>query len=135
MAKKFVNELRVGDVIMVEDGILQAIKTIHPGSKNTTAIEFENGKLMITGHTAQYPVVSCKVDVSMSIEEVYNSVLDDNMSLTEFTVWCSKKRQVDIMNILLYTALAIIALLAGWHIGDYANIALFELITQTNYNG
>ena len=92
MAKKFVNELRIGDVIMVEDGVLQSIKTIHTGSKNTIAIEFENGKVMITGHTAQYPVVSCKVDVNLSVEEVYNLVLDDNMSLTEFTVWCSKKR-------------------------------------------
>ena len=55
------------------------------------AIEFENGKVMISGHTTQYPVVSCKVDTSLSVEEVYNMVLDDNMSLVEFTVWVDSR--------------------------------------------
>mgnify|MGYP006282666627 CR=1 FL=1 len=77
--KKFVSEF------------LQSVKSVHPGGKNNMAIEFENGKVMISGHTTQYPVVSCKVDTSLSVEEVYNMVLDDNMSLVEFTVWVDSR--------------------------------------------
>ena len=92
MAKKFVNELRKGDVIVFEDGDIQSIKSVNPGSKRTVVVEMQNGKVMITDHTTQFPVVSSKVDIDLSIEEMYNLILDDNMSLTDFTLWCTKKR-------------------------------------------
>lgn len=92
MAHKFVNELRKGDVVVFEDTILQSIKSIHSGSGKTTLVEFENGKVMLTGNTTQYPIVACKVDVTLSIEEVYNMILDDSMSLTEFTVWVTAQK-------------------------------------------
>lgn len=91
--KKFVSELRKGDVVVIEDGVLQTVRAVHTGGKNNMSVEFENGKVMISGHTTQYPVVSCKVDTSLSINEVYNLILDDNMSLLEFTVWVSSQKK------------------------------------------
>lgn len=87
MVKKFVNELQTGDVVVFEDGNLQSVKLTQKGGDRSTLVKFANGKVMITGHTAQYPVVSTKVDTKLSIEDVYNLVLDDNMSLLEFTTW------------------------------------------------
>jgi len=87
MATKFVNDLRKGDAVIVEDGVLQVIKELHPAGGKNVSIVFENGKTMIVGLTTLLPVVTTKADNSLSVEEVYNLVLDDNMSLTEFTVW------------------------------------------------
>lgn len=89
--KKFVNDLRKGDAVLVEDGVLQTIREIHPAGGKNVAIEFNNGKTMVVGLTTLLPVVSSKVDTDLSVEEVYNLVLDDNMSLTEFTVWASAR--------------------------------------------
>lgn len=85
--KKFVNDLRKGDAVLVEDGVLQTVREIHPAGGKNVSIEFNNGKTMIVRLTTLLPVVSTKVDTDLSVEEVYNLVLDDNMSLTEFTVW------------------------------------------------
>jgi hypothetical protein len=46
---------------------------------------------MIVGLTTLVPVVTSKVNTGLSVEEVYNMVLDDNMSLTEFTVWVAAR--------------------------------------------
>lgn len=89
--KKFVNDLRKGDAVLVEDGVLQTVREIHPAGGKNVSIEFNNGKTMIVGLTTLLPVVSTKVDTDLSVEEVYNLVLDDNMSLTEFTVWASAR--------------------------------------------
>ena len=91
MATKFVNDLRRNDVVIVETGFLQVIKDIHPAGGNNVAIKFNNGTTMIVGNTALVPVVTSKVDTNLSVEEVYNLVLDDNMSLTEFTVWSASR--------------------------------------------
>ena len=91
MANKFVNDLRRNDVVIVETGFLQVIKDIHPAGGKNVAIEFNNGKTMIVSLTTLVPVVSSKVDTNLPVEEVYNLVLDDNMSLTEFTVWAAAR--------------------------------------------
>ena len=91
MATKFVNDLRRNDVVIVETGFLQVIKDIHPAGGKNVAIEFNNGTTMIVGLTTLVPVVTSKVDNGLSVEEVYNMVLDDNMSLTEFTVWVAAR--------------------------------------------
>ena len=93
MATKFVNDLRKGDAVIVEDGVLAVIKEIHPAGGKNVSIVFENGKTMIVGLTTLLPVVTSKADTSLSVEEVYNLVLDDNMSLTEFTVWVAAQRK------------------------------------------
>ena len=93
MATKFVNDLRKGDAVIVEDGVLQVIKELHPAGGKNVSIEFENGKTMIVGLTTLVPVVTSKVDTGLSVEEVSNLVLDDNMSLTEFTVWAAAQRK------------------------------------------
>jgi hypothetical protein len=89
--KKFVNDLRKGDAVIVEDGVLQTIREIHPAGGKNVSIEFNNGKTMIVGLTTLVPVVASNVDTGLSVEEVYNMVLDDNMSLTEFTVWVAAR--------------------------------------------
>jgi len=92
MAHKFVNDLRKGDVVVVETGVLQVIKDIHPAGGKNVAIELNNDTTMIVGLTTLVPVVASKVDTSLSVDEVYNMVLDDRMSLTEFTVWVTAQK-------------------------------------------
>jgi hypothetical protein len=89
--KKFVNDLRKGDAVIVEDGVLQTIRGIYPAGGKNVSIEFNNGTTLIVGPTTLIPVVSSKVDTNLPVEEVYNLVLDDNMSLTEFTVWAAAR--------------------------------------------
>lgn len=91
MALKYTSGLRKGDAVIVEDGVLSVIREIHPAGGKNVAIEFTTGKTMIVGKTTQLPVVTSKVDTNLSVEEVYNMVLDDNMSLTEFTVWVAAR--------------------------------------------
>lgn len=92
MAHKFVNDLRKGDVVMVETGVLQVIKDIHPAGGKNVAIELNNDTTMIVGLTTLVPVVASKVNTSLLVNEVYNMVLDDRMSLTEFTVWVTAQK-------------------------------------------
>jgi hypothetical protein len=91
MANKFVNDLRKGDAVIVETGVLQVIRELHPAGGKNVAIVFNNGKTMIVGLTTLVPVVTSKVNTGLSVEEVYNMVLDDKMSLTEFTVWVAAR--------------------------------------------
>jgi hypothetical protein len=93
MAKKFVSDLSKGDTVVVQDGVLGTISEIHPAGGKNVAIEFTNAPTMIIDVTTVVPVVQTRVDVSMSIDEVYNMVLDDQMSLVEFTSWVEGQKK------------------------------------------
>lgn len=93
MAKKFVSDLCKGDIVVMQDGILGTIKEIHPAGGKNVAISFTNAPTAIIAQTTAVPVVQSKVDISISVEEMYNMVLDDKISLVEFTVWVAGQQK------------------------------------------
>ena len=92
MAMIYASNLHVGNRLIVSEGNIQEVVAMHPGGSNGVSLLLKNGKTFIIGTTSLVPVVSSKFDTNLSIEAVYNQVLDDNMSLIEFTEWCSAHR-------------------------------------------
>lgn len=92
MAMKYANKLIPGDNVIVADSDIQTVTKIEPSGHRNVSIKFESGHLMIIGATTHLPVMKSKFDDELSIEDVYNLVLDDKMSLSEFSLWCSSNR-------------------------------------------
>lgn len=92
MAMIYASNLHVGNRLIVSDSNIQEVVSIHPSGNNGVSLLLKNGKTFIVGMTSLVPVVSSKFDTNLTIKEVYNLVLDDNMSLVEFTEWCSAHR-------------------------------------------
>jgi len=92
MTMTYTSNIKVGDHIIVTDGDIQVVREIHPAGGKNAAIKFDTGTTMIVGLTTQVPVVKSNVDITLPIDKVYNLILDDNMSLKEFTIWCASNR-------------------------------------------
>lgn len=88
---KYANQLVKGDTIMVTTDELKVVKSVeHAGSRNV-CIMFEDKCSLITAATTHLPVIQSKVNESViSVEEMYNLVLDDEISLKDFAIWCAK---------------------------------------------
>ena len=93
MATKYANKLQPGDTVVVSEGNIQTVKFVEPSSHRNVSIKFEGGHSMIVGATVQLPVMRSKyADTDLTIEDVYNMILDDKMSLAEFTMWVSRQK-------------------------------------------
>jgi hypothetical protein len=91
MAMKYPNKLIPGDKVLLEDGNIQIVESTTVDRKNMS-IKFRSGKTFLVNANTQLPVIVSNFDPSQhSIDEVYNMILDDRMSLYEFTLWCSEK--------------------------------------------
>lgn len=91
MAMKYPNKLIPGDKVLLEDGNIQIVESTTVDRKNMS-IKFRSGKTFLVNSNTQLPVIVSNFDPSQhSIDEVYNMILDDRMSLYEFTLWCSEK--------------------------------------------
>ena len=92
MTMKYPNKLIPGDKVVLHDGDVQIVQSTTLDNKNML-IKFRSGKSLLINSNTRLPVVSSDFDpADYSIEDVYNMVLDDQMSMTEFTLWCSEKK-------------------------------------------
>jgi preprotein translocase subunit YajC len=92
MTTKYTSNLRKGDVVIHEEGILQTVKEVHPAGGKNVSIVFENNTTLIVNMNTKIPVLRSHVNTKLSIAEVYTMILDDNISLSEFTLWCNNNQ-------------------------------------------
>lgn len=91
MVTKYAEQIKAGDVIGLSAGELQVVKRVRPTAGRGVCMEFESNHTLIVSSTTQLPVVQQKKELDFTTEEVYNLILDDKLSLTEFTIWLAKQ--------------------------------------------
>ena len=88
MKQKYPNQLVVGDRIIIETDA-KTITNIEITSGSNYAISFENAPMVIIAKATKLWVKDTPFQHGdVTIEEMYNRVLDDDISLVDFTEWC-----------------------------------------------
>lgn len=87
---KYAEQIKAGDNIIISGDDIQEVKSVAFSGKKNICVEFIDGRSIIFGLTTQIPVIEMHSEVIQTIEEMYNLILDDDISLVDFTAWCKK---------------------------------------------
>lgn len=88
MKQKYPNKLKVGDRLIVETDAM-TVTNIEITHGSNYAISFENAPMMVISKATKLWIVDTPfTNADVTIEEMYNLVLDDEISLVDFAEWC-----------------------------------------------
>lgn len=85
---KYAEQVKVGDNIVLSNDDIQKVKSVVAAGNRNICIEFVGGHSIIVGVTTKIPVILNRAEINYTIEEMYNLILDDGISLVDFTAWC-----------------------------------------------
>lgn len=89
MKRVYASKVKAGDRIVVTDGKMNTVRRV-THKDNNVIIALNNNRLLVLAPNTHVMVFESSFSQgAMTVSDMYESILDDKISLSEFSEWCS----------------------------------------------